>query len=154
MLKSLLTLLFLGMITGVILSVLFSDDLLYIIDAQNGPESKVSLPPSPTPNPTVASLQMPIPATPTPTSVVASKTPKPTKCVVDPNELAMALKKYSSDSQFEDTLLSIVSKIDGCKKCSRKEQKTIVQVKMMMALKAGKQKTAEKYMKQLDAFVD
>lgn len=153
MLKSLLTLLFLGMITGVILSVLFSDDILYMIDAQNGPESKVSLPPSPTPKPSVVSIQTPIPASSTPTSSVVAKTLNPTKCVVDPNELAMALKKYSSDSQFEDTLLSIVSKID-CKKCSRKEQKTIVQVKMMMALKAGKQKTAEKYMKQLDTFVD
>jgi hypothetical protein len=93
--------------------------------------------------------------TPTPTPKEVITRPKESaKCVIDPNDLAKALKQYAGDSQLEDTLISIVSKMDQCKPCTKKETKAWLQIKMMLALKAGQRKAADKYMKQLDSFVD
>jgi len=91
-----------------------------------------------------------------PVEVVKPPSPEPVPtCIINPNDLVEALKKYSNDnppSPYEDTLLSIISKMKTCVGCTSKETKVFLKIKMMMAIKDGNQKVATIYMKQLDAY--
>lgn len=78
------------------------------------------------------------------------------RCVIDSNQLVKALKQHLDNNQLESELISIITKLDdsSCPKCSKQDKKIILQIKMMQALKDGKRLLADKYMKQLDRYVN
>ena len=68
---------------------------------------------------------------------------------IDMNTLALTLNSYFAENGIENTLITIVSKMDekNCYLCTPREKETIVSIKMMYALKMGDIKKAEDFLK-------
>jgi hypothetical protein len=109
--------------------------------------------------------------TPTPRSTSTTIVPKQQQQVTDQNDIVQ--KEISNiknanqgdseipededeiNGEIENKLVDVVTKIDAsdCKKCGKKEKKTILQIKMMKAIVDNKPKTVQKISKELDTYL-